>query len=198
MLVQTAGVSPRYGPRTERVGDVGSAMEDFQELVQRTEGLRQQVEGLRQTLDQLCEELTAHRKALAFPTNAQPPLPVDPMAVPSAAGLDLSIISVDPDANRRSVPRRLGNPVPVLIGHPQKPSVSIQGWILDRSPEGLSLLAVEAVAAGTILKIRPIHHLPSLKWFTVEVRNCRSERSVWILGCRFDQPLSWDELRLFH
>jgi hypothetical protein len=55
----------------------------------------------------------------------------------------------------------------------------------------------EAVLVGTVLKIRPLHNLASFQWFLVEVRNCRPERVIWLLGCRFLQELAWRDLRFF-
>lgn len=176
-------------------------MDDLHELFQRTERLQHQVEGLQEALDRLRAELVAHRETLAArldlrDANSQPP-PACPLSDLTDPLSESPITPAGAASGRRALPRRRGNPIPVLIGDPRQPSTAVRGWVLDRSPDGLSLLTDEAVPVGTRLQVRPVHDLPVLKWFTVEVRHCHPERNVWILGCHFDRALSWDDLRLF-
>jgi hypothetical protein len=179
-------------------------MDQLEDLIQRTEGLRAQVEMMQQMLTQLAGQVQSHLKCLRGENDGTPePQPSiheaptllltdlrteDPETGPGATG---------PDHNRRTVPRRKGNPVPVLISHPHANGQPVQGWVIDRSPEGLSVVADEALTVGALLNIRPVHNFANLNWFPVEVRNCRPEREIWILGCQFVRKLSWNDLRLF-
>ncbi len=97
---------------------------------------------------------------------------------------------------QRAVPRRRGHPVAVVACSPGAPR-TLRGWVIDRSPEGLRLVLDEAIAVGAVLKVRPTHHLAGFAWYEVEVRNCRLEQNVWIVGCQFKDKLTWSDLRLF-
>ncbi len=172
-------------------------MSTLQELIQRTEWLQHQVEEQQQTLDRLHGELVRHREELSARLDEPSHLP----AVISAADAEPEPITTadqDAESNRRSLPRRRGNPVPILIRRSATDAEPIAGWVIDRSPEGLCVLADREANVGALLSIRPTHHAEALQWFPIRIRNCRLERSAWILGCQFIQELSWDELRLFN
>ena len=49
-----------------------------------------------------------------------------------------------------------------------------------------------------ILSIRPVNAPSRLRWFQVEVRNCRKIRDRWHLGCKFLQDLSPEDLDYFN
>lgn len=173
-------------------------MDTLQELIQRTEWLQHQVEELRQTVDRLHGDLAGHREALV----AQLGAPGGPEALVASDDEEPEpMMTADQEAsgsNRRSLPRRRGNPIPVLIRRSATDPENMPGWVIDRSPEGLCLLADQQVSVGALLSVRPTYHAEGLQWFPVRVQNCRLERSAWILGCRFVEELSWDELRLFN
>jgi hypothetical protein len=175
-----------------------SRVNTLQDLIQRTEWLQHQVHEQQQTLDRLSSELTRHREALYAHLGE----PQHPAAITCCnADEPEPITSTDQDASdadRRSLPRRRGNPIPVVIRRSATDPDHFSGWVIDRSPEGLCILAEKEVNVGGVLSIRPTHHAEAPRWFSVRVRNCRLERSAWILGCQFVQELSWDELRLFN
>ncbi len=173
-------------------------MNTLHEMVRRTEWLQHRVDDLQQALDHLAAELTRHREELAVRLGARnsPAVvvaPADEDAEPeTVSGQDAD------DAERRSLPRRRGNPVPVLIRRSADDAEHVPGWVIDRSPEGLCVLADQEVSVGALVSVRPTHHAEALQWFPARVCNCRLERSAWILGCQFIEELSWDELRLFN
>ena len=180
-------------------------MHELESLIQQTEGLRDQVETMQQMLQQLAGQVRAHQDTLRVKLIQVTPEEEDD--IHQAPTLLLSELRApDPetgpggtagDQNRRHIPRRKGHPVPVLISQPQTRAEPVQGWVIDRSPEGLCVVADEEVSVGAVLNIRPVHHFAQLNWYPVEVRNCRPERAIWILGCQFTQKLSWNDLRLF-
>lgn len=98
---------------------------------------------------------------------------------------------------RRVHPRRMGNPVPILLRDPTGGGEPLRGWVLNRSQGGLGLLVEEAVEIGTIAQLSP--NTPGLSnlWFTVGIIYCFQERLRWRVGVQFGKHMSWDELRLF-
>lgn len=118
------------------------------------------------------------------PTPPSTPEPVEEEAEPESS-------------ERRSAPRRAGNPVSVQITNPNVKSEGFQGWVVDRSSSGLRLLVDQAVPLDTVLNVRPAKALPSVAWVPVLVRSCRPERNSFNLGCQFVNKLSWTELQMF-
>jgi hypothetical protein len=172
-------------------------MTTLQELIQRTESLQHRAEDLQRALDQLAGELTRHREALAARLGTSNHLAV--VVAPAAEDVEPEPTAAqDADAERRSLPRRRGNPIPVVIRRSVADAEHVPGWVIDRSPEGLCVLADQEVNVGALVSVRPTHHAEGLQWFPARVCNCRLERSAWILGCQFIEELSWDELRLFN
>ncbi len=98
---------------------------------------------------------------------------------------------------RRSTPRRKGNPVSVLIADGSETDAPFQGWVVDRSAGGLRLLVDEAVPAGTLLKVRPSKAHAAFAWIQVKVKSCYPERKSWNLGCQFLEKITWEDLQLF-
>jgi hypothetical protein len=179
-------------------------MDEIEDLIQRTEGLRDQVQTMQEMLQQLAGQLQAHLAALqsqhaAIRTEVEGGI----HEAPTVLLTDLrahdpeSGPATNGDPNRRTVPRRKGQPVPVLISYPHEKAEPVQGWVIDRSPDGLCLVADEALTVGALVNVRPTHNFANLTWYPVEVRNCRPERDIWILGCQFVRKLSWNDLRLF-
>jgi serine/threonine protein kinase len=101
------------------------------------------------------------------------------------------------EAERRSHPRRAGNPVAVLIRDSFHPDEPLHGWVMDRAPGGVGLLVEDALEVDTVVQMRPdLPHIQTL-WLQVRVVYCRRERLRWHVGCQFVKKLSWEELRLF-
>jgi hypothetical protein len=99
--------------------------------------------------------------------------------------------------DRRTSPRRKGNPVPIIITNANSSIDSYQGWVLDRSAGGLRILVDQAAAIGTVLAVRPAKSHGSFPWIQVRVRNCQPERSSWSIGVQFVQKPAWGELQAF-
>jgi hypothetical protein len=100
--------------------------------------------------------------------------------------------------DRRLVPRRIGNPVPVLVSDREALVTPVRGWVVDRSPRGIGLELEEegAVDVGTILTVRPLDLAPT-PWVLIEVRNRQQMGGIWRLGCLFVKPPAWDVLMKF-
>jgi hypothetical protein len=171
-------------------------MPELQQLLERTEWLQDQIEALHQPIHQLQTQLCdLHEKLASWRVQeSSPELVKRDQDAPALGSLPMAD---DGGLERRTMPRQRGNPAPIRVGHPHLAMENLQGWVIDRSPDGICLILDEAVAAGTILNIQPVHHLANMSWFQVEVKNCRPERTIWILGCQFMHRLSWNELRLF-
>jgi serine/threonine protein kinase len=98
---------------------------------------------------------------------------------------------------RRKGTRRHGNPVSVQVmplggGHDP-----ISGWVLNRSSGGLGLLLDEAVEIGTVVNVHPARFCATQFAVPVHVCSCNAERGSWRVGCRFVEPQSHAQLRLF-
>jgi hypothetical protein len=101
-------------------------------------------------------------------------------------------------SERRTMPRRPGNPVEVRVADTYDPAEPLTAWVVDRSPEGMCLVSSSPVTAGTVVRVSPASQLGSAgASVDLEVRHCRREESIWILGCRSTAPLTWSQLRLF-
>jgi hypothetical protein len=160
-----------------------TAPADSADLLDRVDALRAQLDSVRQFIASLEDELAAFEEALCGRPIAARPASLDDFALAGASSAD-----------RRSVPRRRGHPVAIEIAAPGNPGLT-HGWVVDRSPEGLCLVAEHETAVGSVLRIRPEDG--DAAWFEIQVRNCRFERSIWVLGCHFLVPLSWKDLRRF-
>lgn len=171
-------------------------MNAIHEMVRRIDWLQHRVEDLHQALDHLSAELTRHREELAAHLGARN-IPAVVLA-PADDDAEPETTTGQDDAERRSLPRRRGNPVPVVLRRSPDDPEHVPGWVIDRSPEGLCVLADQEVNVGALVSVRPTYHAEALQWFPARVCNCRLERSAWILGCQFIDELSWDELRLFN
>jgi hypothetical protein len=86
---------------------------------------------------------------------------------------------------KRSMPRRSGNPTEIFYAQPDKKDNPIRAWVLDRSVAGICLWLGESLANGTILSILPINAAPLTPWIDVEVCNCRPHSGAFEVGCKF-------------
>jgi PilZ domain len=91
---------------------------------------------------------------------------------------------------RRSAPRRAGNPVDILLSDSQAEVEPVAGIVLDRSATGiaLELWAEGDVSPGTVLSIRSRRATSDSSWVRVIVRRCERRRASWVLGCEFVRP----------
>jgi hypothetical protein len=119
---------------------------------------------------------------------------------------DAHVVLKEPDPfvqggsnERRTAPRRRGNPVSVLVSDAEVVVEPVRGWVLDRSGTGLGLELLEEgeVAIGTILSIRPTEASEHVPWVRIEVRNRQKVGTTWRLGCQFVKPPAWDVLMRF-
>jgi PilZ domain-containing protein len=92
--------------------------------------------------------------------------------------------------DRRTAPRRKGNPVDVLLSDAKVEVRPVRGVVLDRSVSGLALELEEEgeVDTGTIISVRPKSALDSTAWVRVIVRRREKTKLGWILGCEFVKP----------
>jgi hypothetical protein len=97
---------------------------------------------------------------------------------------------------RRSMPRRAGNCVGVLLAA-KPPEAPIQGWILNRSTGGLAILLQQPVEEGARLHVRPQTQQGSAPWIPVDVRNCKADAGDWIANCQFVKVPEYSTLLLF-
>jgi hypothetical protein len=160
-------------------------MDKTERLIEQTERLLTRVDELQQAIRQLQAELNSHVLALGqhlTRTSRRPTAsPLRPLST----------------HERRSAPRRKGNPVPIQITNGNGEGDSVQGWVVDRSAGGLRLLVDEALTPGTLLVVRPTKAPPSFPWLQLRVKSCYPERKSWSLGCQFVQKPSWEDLQQF-
>jgi hypothetical protein len=97
---------------------------------------------------------------------------------------------------RRSAPRQCSSPIRVLLSDADFQSEPFEGWVVDCSIDGLGVSAVQPVAAGSLLGVRPPYPADA-PWAVVEVRHCQPHERRWLLGCRFQNTPPWELLVLF-
>jgi PilZ domain len=180
----------------------GTPMNDLEELIERTRWMQEQVKVLQQTIERLqCDHHPGRNTPEEQITDADgraalAGAPIQTGNVASgSADASFSEAANKEDQERRALPRRRGHPVAVLIARSDVPGSPSHGWVVDRSPEGLCVVSEEAIPVSSWIRVRSTDHPRGSEWFEVEVRNCRPERNVWILGCQFRSALSWSELR---
>lgn len=161
-------------------------MDRTEKLIEQTERLLTQVETLQQAIKQLQMDLNRHGLVLdqhlaRLRTKKGPTPQLRPLST----------------KERRSTPRRKGNPISVHVTDGEETGDPFQGWVVDRSAGGLRLLVDEAIPAGTLLKVRPTKAHAAFPWVAVKVKSCYPERKSWNLGCQFLEKLSWEDLQLF-
>jgi hypothetical protein len=103
----------------------------------------------------------------------------------------------DDGSERRTAPRRKGNPVPVKLSDPTSNTEPLDGWVVDRSSGGVRILTDQSFKPGAQLTIRPAKSHAGFPWIKIEVRSCSPERGSFSLGCMFQQKPSWAELQGF-
>lgn len=180
-------------------------MGEFLDTLQDVQSFRARLEAQWEALEEIRADLAAHQAALGSILAGLRPACEDrePPTPPGARGPEppdretIPLRLADAAEDRRGLPRRRGNPVSVVVAGAEDDAPLFESVVVDRSPDGLSLVADRGVEAGVRLRIRPADRPAESGWFTVEIRSCRSDGKVWVLGCRFTQRLSWSEMRLF-
>jgi hypothetical protein len=160
-------------------------MDKTERLIEQSERLAAQIDALQQAVRQLQSDLHSHLLALGQHLQRSGRKPLQALVRPLTT------------SERRSTPRRKGNPVSVAIADGEDEADTIQGWVVDRSLGGLRLLVDASVPAGTVLNVRPIKAAPSFPWVQVRVKSCYPERKSWNLGCQFVRKMSWEQLQQF-
>jgi hypothetical protein len=100
-------------------------------------------------------------------------------------------------SEQRTAFRRGGNPVEVLVTPGATDGPAARAWVVDRSMGGVCLSALDAVAQGTVLKMRALNAPPATPWVEVEVKSCRQAKDGWELGCQFIKTPPWAVMLLF-
>ena len=118
-------------------------------------------------------------------------------APPHPASAAFEADDEDDGSERRTAPRRKGNPVPVKINDPTSNTEPLDGWVVDRSSGGVRILTDQSFKQGAQLTVRPAKAHAGFPWIKIEVRSCSPERGSFSLGCMFQQKPSWAELQGF-
>ena len=102
-------------------------------------------------------------------------------------------------AERRTVPRRYGDPVEVRLCSYEYSDLTCgpTGWVRDRCPNGLALTVGKPLEIGSWVRARPTFVPEDAAWVDVMVRNCRPQGNRWILGCQFVESPPREVMLLF-
>jgi hypothetical protein len=101
------------------------------------------------------------------------------------------------DRERRSAPRRQGNPVPLLITPAGSEGEPLRGLILDRSLGGVRLSLDQEVREGAVLRLRPGDGFGEAPWVEARVVHSLRVNGHWEAGCQFLRTPSWNVMLLF-
>jgi two-component system, OmpR family, response regulator len=96
---------------------------------------------------------------------------------------------------RRGEPRLEGNSLRVQLITPKTAEPS-NGIVLNRSLQGMCVRTEQATPTGAVLNVRS-EMMPIALWMAVEVKYCRQQNHHWVLGCRFLNAPSMDDLLQF-
>jgi hypothetical protein len=127
------------------------------------------------------DELSQPREDLTQPRPG-PTVPADP--TPLKASFEDSRVQTS-FGERRGTPRRRGCAVSIQVFSAGVRDGPREGWVLDRSVNGLGLVVEKPVPEGATLKVRASQAAESVPWVEVVVRNCRQQEDGWVLGCQF-------------
>jgi hypothetical protein len=92
---------------------------------------------------------------------------------------------------RRSSPRRWGNPTQVYL-HAPRLARRLRGLVINRSDPGLAIFVNQQVPLGTTLTLRPVEAPESVPSVEITVRNCRKIKRNYIIGCEAPQEIPWN------
>jgi len=182
-------------------------MTEQMEMISRTQRLLEHAEAMRDSMRQLTFDLAARLEVIHEEldwlrerasvddahedSSSHPYVPVS-RKTPVPKGIDQASA-----VERRSMPRRVENPVLVLISDMQPGSQIQESWVVDRSKNGLGLVVQRPIPVGTVVSVRPAHADSRFRWIRVQVKNCRPDDGQWRAGCRFQEVLSLGEIRQF-
>jgi hypothetical protein len=99
-------------------------------------------------------------------------------------------------AERRSSPRRWGNPTEVSLTSVLW-SGPLHGLVINRSAGGFAIFVDEEVQPATILTVRPLeapYYVPPVE---IEVKQCRKVRRNFLIGCQASTEIPWNVLAWF-
>jgi hypothetical protein len=101
-------------------------------------------------------------------------------------------------AERRSLVRRDGEPVEVVLTAGPDGSRTLCGRVVDRSADGLGLQLPHEVPPGEALAVRAAAAPDGTPWTAVRVRHCRPvDGDCWAVGCEFVPAPPQNTLPLF-
>jgi hypothetical protein len=92
---------------------------------------------------------------------------------------------------------RKGGSVDVLLADPARPDNPVKAWVLERSVHVMTLVAEEALNAGTTSKVRPLNAADNIPWIDVAVQECSQAESEWRIVCKFVKVPPYNILMLF-
>jgi hypothetical protein len=94
--------------------------------------------------------------------------------------------------------RRRGNSVDVLITDPMPADNDpVKGWVLERSVHTVTFVAEEAIAAGTVARVRPLNAADEIPWLEIAINECSQAEAEWRLACKFVKLPPYNILMLF-
>jgi hypothetical protein len=98
---------------------------------------------------------------------------------------------------KRRSSRHLLTPVIVLVSETPTPTDSIEGLILNSSPDGLGLSLKQKLSVDTVVQVRVATAPAETPWVQVKVKHCSPMASRWRVGCQYVEPPPPDVLVLF-
>jgi hypothetical protein len=95
------------------------------------------------------------------------------------------------EAERRSSPRRWGNPTEVYLGGPVLPR-PLHGLVFNRSATGLAIFVDTELQQGNVVKVRAVEAPEYVPWVEIEVRHCQRAGRNFFIGCQFQREIPWN------
>ncbi len=118
-----------------------------------------------------------------------PPAPKEPEATTSENGKRSNANGHHRPTEKRGEARRVGMSVPVCLGAIHGNGQVVDGDVVDRSANGVGLLASRSFFPGTILRVRGRYCSDDTPWVHVRVMRNKQKGKLWQLGCQFvDTP----------
>ena len=121
-----------------------------------------------------------------------------PVAAPAAPPPPPDPFEFGSSSEKRAALRRKGAFVEVLVTDEAQQQHPWSAWVVDRSLGGLCLSVEREVEPGTVLRVRPRNAASMAPWVEVEVKSCKTEEGVLLLGCAFRKTPPYSVLLLFN